>query len=58
MSKTITLSTDKKYKEKFNELERIMKKPKSQIFRDMIDFFYNQKEHLSNGIHIKIVGED
>lgn len=54
MSKTLTLYTDKDHKDKLKELEKIMKRPKSQIVRDMIDFFYDRKEDLSNGIHIKI----
>ncbi len=54
MSKTITLSFDEEHRDKLSKLEKIMKKPKSQIFRDMITYFFDRKEKLCNGIYIEI----
>lgn len=52
--KTITLYMDSEHKKRFKELHKILKKPKSQILRDMIDFFWKYKNNLSNGINIVI----
>ncbi len=55
MSKTITISLDNDYKNKSIELVNILKKSKSRVFRDMIDFFLFHKKDLSNGISIKVI---
>lgn len=52
MSRIITLSIDSETNENFKELAQILKKKKSQLFREFVSYFYKHKDNLSNGLKI------
>jgi len=52
MSKIIALSIDFETEENFTEIAQILKKNKSQLFREFVAYFYKHKDNLSNGIQI------
>jgi len=52
MEKMVAFSTDIETIEKLEELAQILKKKKSQLFREFVSYFYKHKDNLSNGIQI------
>jgi len=56
MTILITLSSDKKTLSNFEEISKELEKTKSQLFRDMVEFFYLRKDQIEKGLRI-IQGE-
>jgi predicted transcriptional regulator len=52
MSKLVTLNSDSETIEKLEKIQEKIKKSKSQLFRDMVAYFYERREQLTNGLRI------
>lgn len=54
IQKTITLSSDAETIRRLIEMAKKMRKTRSRMFREMVDFFYKHKKNLIDvGITIK-----
>lgn len=54
---TITFYSDAKTLDKFKEISKMLEQSnKSQVFRDIINYFYERKEEFSIGLYNKIKG--
>lgn len=52
---TITFYSDAKTLDKFKEISKeVEQSNKSQLFRDIIDYFYERKDEFSKGLYIKL----